>query len=84
MTTDRSFSLALQDFLFFLTSHLTAYSRRLFKFERKIKQSMEIDRHKKPENKKGPVLPKETFRFFISGHGKQREAIFSRMRLNSI
>jgi len=45
---------------------------------------MEIDRHKKPENKKGPVLPKKTFRFFISGHSKQREAIFSRMRLNSI
>ena len=39
---------------------------------------------KNPENKKGPVLPKKTFRFFISGHSKQREAIFSRMRLNSI
>jgi len=39
---------------------------------------------KKPGNKKRPFSQRERFVFSISGHGKQRESIFSRMRLNSI
>ena len=39
---------------------------------------------KKPGDKKGPFSQRERSVFSISGHGKQREAIFSRMRLNSI
>jgi len=77
MTTHRSFSLALQGFLFFLTRHLTAYSCRFLKIrtQNQVKHG-DWQAQKSPQTKKGPVLPKETFRFFISGHGKQREAFF--------
>jgi len=85
MMTNRSFPLELQRFLLFLTSHLTARPQRFLKIRTKNQaEHGDWQTQKNPEIKKDRFSQRERSVFYISGHGKQRESIFSRMRLNSI
>jgi len=77
MTTRRSFSLALQGFLFFLTSHLTAYSRRFLKI-RTQNQTKHGDRQaqKSPKTKKDRFFQKKRSVFLFSGMANSVKPFF--------